>query len=75
MTIVLQQDARRAIIADFGTWAATHLEKRTPATDDSQAYYAYLQSHRPQLLEFRHPCPDKSQVVRSWLSDAGLLSP
>ena len=74
MTIVLQEHARRAIIADFGIWAAENLDRRPATAADSKVFFGHLQSDRRHLLEFRHPCPDKWQVVHSWLSGAGLLS-
>ncbi|MEO6025230.1 MAG: hypothetical protein ABIP64_19415 [Burkholderiales bacterium] len=74
MTIVLQEDARRAIIADFSAWAALHLERRPGTVADSKVFFGHLRYDRQQLLEFRHPCPDKWQVVHSWLSGAGLVS-
>ncbi len=74
MTIVLQEHAKRAIIANFGDWAAEHLDHH-PATDaDEQAFYGHLRTHKQELLAFRHPCPDKLRVVHSWLSGAGLVS-
>jgi len=70
MTIVLQSDAKAAIISDFGGWAKQH-----PATaSDSRLFYGYLQANKRHLLEFRHPNPDKFQVVHSWLSGAGLVA-
>ena len=73
VTIVLQSDARAAIIANFGGWAETRAD--TPATAvESRAYYTYLRANKQHLLGFRHPNPDKWQVVHSWLSDAGLVA-
>jgi hypothetical protein len=72
MTIVLQSDARAAILADFSGWAEKHSVR--PATvADSRLFYGYLQANKRHILEFRHPNPDKFQVVQSWLSEAGLV--
>ena len=73
MTIVLQSDAKAAIIADFGSWAEERSGLPAPAAD-SKVFYGYLQTNRRYLLEFRHPNPDKWQVVHSWLSGAGLVA-
>ena len=73
VTIVLQSDAKAAIIADFGKWA--QVNSRVPASaEDTRIFYGLLQANKRYLLEFRHPNPDKWQVVHSWLSGAGLVA-
>jgi len=74
MTIILQEHAKHAIIANFGTWAEENLQGRPATRDDGLTFFQYLKAHKQQLLEFRHPAPDKWQVVRSWLAGAGLVS-
>lgn len=74
MTIILQEHAKRAIIADFGTWAEENLQGRPATRDDGLTFFRHLKSSRQHLLEFRHPAPDKWQVVGQWLAGAGLVS-
>jgi hypothetical protein len=74
MTIILQEDAKRAIIADFGVWASEHLGDRPATGEDGQTFFVHLQLHKQQLLQFRHPAPDKRSVVHSWLVGAGLVT-
>ena len=73
VTIVLQSDAKAAIVADFGTWAKK-LSGRPATADDSRLFYGHLKANKRYLLEFRHPNPDKWQVVHSWLSGEGLVA-
>jgi hypothetical protein len=74
MTIILQEDAKRAILADFSIWSAENLGGR-PATDaEGLKFFGHLKLDRQQLLQFRHPNLDKWEVVRSWLTGAGLVS-
>ena len=73
VTIVLQSDARAAIIADFGGWAEK-LSGRPATAADSRTFYSHLNENKRHLLEFRHPNPDKWQVVHSWLAGAGLVA-
>jgi hypothetical protein len=72
VTIVLQSDAKAAILADFGRWAEERLAV-SGTTVDSRVFYSHLNANKRHLLEFRHPNPDKCQVVHSWLSGAGLV--
>jgi len=73
VTIVLQSDAKAAILADFGSWVAKHSGQPATAAD-SRMFYSHLQTNKRHILEFRHPNPDKFQVVHSWLSGAGLVA-
>jgi hypothetical protein len=74
MTIILQEHAKRAIIADFGTWAANNLQGRAATRDDGLTFFRHLKADKQHLLQFRHPAPDKWQVVCLWLTGAGLVT-
>lgn len=72
--IILQSDAQRIITDYFKSWAAEHLEGRSATSSDGLAFFKHLQADKAQLLTFRHPSPDKQQVVHAWLARAGLVS-
>ena len=71
--IILQSDAKRLITEYFKVWASESLPNRSANLSDGALFYDHLEVEKAQLLEFRHPSPDKLQVVQSWLSGAGLI--
>lgn len=74
MVIMLQADARRAIVAEFRNWARENVPGGTPNGRDGLRFYAHLQAHRGELLNFRYPGGDRWQIVHSWLLSERLLS-
>ncbi len=66
-----QDEARRAILAEWHSWAAANTRKRTGG--DALRFFQYLQKERNHLLSFRAK-GDKWQVVHRWLLRAGLVS-
>ena len=72
--IILQSDAKRIITNYFKVWASESLADRSATLSDGAKFYAHLTADKAQLLEFRHPSPDKMQVVQSWLASAGLIN-
>jgi hypothetical protein len=55
MTIILQEHARREILADFKQWSAARLNGRLATGRDGELYFSHLREEKGQLLQFRFP--------------------
>jgi hypothetical protein len=69
MAMMKQDEARRRILAEWPSWSATESE---PTRMNGLMFYAFLQSERPHLLEFRSS-GDRWQYVHIWLKREGLV--
>ena len=74
MTILLQSDARRLILQEFGIWANNYPRQHQHSQADGLLFFQHLQNHKSHLLQFRYPGQDQWGVVERWLSDAKLIS-
>jgi len=74
VTIILQEHARREILADFKVWSADRLNGRPATSQDGELYFSQLREQKGQLLQFRFPGKDQWRIVHAWLLNAGLLT-
>ncbi len=68
-----KEEARAAIIAEWHRWRTENLppSETRASGDEAFRFFGYLQSKRPQLLEFRAG-GDSWQVIHAWLMRDGL---
>jgi hypothetical protein len=66
-----KEDARRAVLREWPTWAAANPDDAKVA--GGMLFFTYLQNYRPDLLEFR-ASGEKWQVVHGWLLTAGYVN-
>jgi hypothetical protein len=65
-----QEDARVAILREFGRWAKEHSNDAKKM--GGYVFFGYLEKERPDLLDFR-AASSKWQIVHLWLRHGGRL--
>ena len=68
-----QVEAKFLILHEWDLWRDNNLERDETATGiDGVAFYAFLQSEKPHLLDFENG-GDKWQIVHAWLLREGAV--
>jgi hypothetical protein len=66
MATIKKEEARRAILKEYDTWAKKHPNHVTMM--GGFLFFRYLQNERSDLLDFR-PAGEKWQIVHGWIQD------
>ena len=66
MASIKKEEARRAILKEYDTWAKKH--PNDAIMMGGFLFFRYLQNERSDLLDFR-PVADKWQIVHGWIRD------
>jgi hypothetical protein len=64
-------EAKMRILAEWRTWIGHRQAAISHTTDEAMAFFKEIEQNKPDLVSFDGP--DKWQLVRSWLLDAGLI--
>ncbi len=68
-----QDDAELQILYEWVDWRANNLTREERATGThGLAFFAFLQSEKPALLDFRYK-GDKWQIIHAWLLREGAV--
>ncbi len=69
------EDARMEIVAAWFEWKRLQGFQYDDVLSSTMGFefFAYLQSHRPELLDFEYQ-GDKWQIVHSWLVQEGQVN-
>ena len=68
-----KDEARQHILRLFDWWVDQNCSKKPPSGTDAFGYFAWLETERPDLLNFRN-WGDKWQTVHGWLLRAGKVA-
>ena len=71
--MITKSEARSLELEEWRCWIEKHPEIAKPSGTDGLAFFGYLQTERPTLLNFRSR-GDKWQVVHGWLLQERLVS-